>query len=69
MRQCISDPAYEGLTVEQLVVLEPKGDHQYGKYTFAFIADRATFTSPEHPVLVVDLYEEPGRTFRLASVM
>jgi len=60
----ISDPAYDGLTVEQLVALEPKGD-QCGKHTFAFIADRTTFSSLERPVLVVDLHDEPGRTFRV----
>ena len=58
---CISDPTYDGLTVEQLVILAPKG----GDYTFAFLADRVTLTNPELPVLVVDLYDEPGRTFRV----
>ena len=60
---CISDPAYDGLTVEQLVKLAPKGgDHNY---VFAFMADRTALTEPERPVLVVDLYDEPGRTFRV----
>ena len=58
---CVSDPAYGGLTAEQLVALAPKGDDR----SFAFIADRTTFTDPERPVLVVDLYDEPGRTFRV----
>jgi hypothetical protein len=58
---CISDPAYGGLTIEQLVDLSLTG----GDRNFAFIADRATFTNPERPVLVVDLYDEPGRTFRV----
>jgi hypothetical protein len=30
-----------------------------------FISDQITFTSSEQPVLVVDLSEEPGRTFRV----
>jgi maltoporin len=34
-------------------------------HSFAFIADQTTFTNPERLVLVVDLYEEPGRTFRV----
>ena len=59
---CISDPRYDGLTVEQLVTLAPKG----GDHTFAFVADRIALTSPEQPVLVVDLYDEPGRTFRIS---
>ena len=58
---CISDPAYDGLTVEQLLALAPKG----GDHTFAFLADRVALTNPERPVLVVDLYDEPGRTFRV----
>ncbi|HMC88973.1 MAG TPA: hypothetical protein VKI17_05475 [Gemmataceae bacterium] len=58
---CISDPVYDGLTVEQLVALAPKG----GDHTFAFIVDRIALTNPERPVLVVDLYDEPGRTFRV----
>jgi hypothetical protein len=62
--ECISDPAYDGLTVEQLIVLAPKDD-QCGQHTFAFIADRTTFASPERPILVVDLYDKPGRTFRV----
>ena len=58
---CISDPVYDGLTVEQLVKLVPKG----GDRAFAFVADRIALTEPEQPILVVDLYDEPGRTFRV----
>lgn len=58
---CINDLAYDGLTVEQLVSLSPKD----GRRTFAFIADRTTFTNPERPILVADLYDRPGRTFRV----
>lgn len=59
--ECINDPAYLGLAVEQLVALAPKGDY----YTFAFLADHITLADSERPVLVVDLYDEPGRTFRV----
>jgi hypothetical protein len=58
---CLSDPAYDGLTVEQLVALAPKG----GDRSFAFLVDRLALTDPERPVLVVDLYDQPGRTFRV----
>jgi hypothetical protein len=61
---CISDQTYDGLTVPQLVALAPQGD-QSGRQTFAFIADQRTFSDPERPVLVVDLYDRPGRTFRV----
>ena len=57
----VSDPAYDGLTVEQLVVLAPKG----GEHTFAFVVDQVALTDRERPVLVVDLSDEPGRTFRV----
>jgi hypothetical protein len=29
-----------------------------------FVADRTTMTHPEHPLLVVDLRDRPGRVFR-----
>ena len=57
---CLSDPEYDGLTAEQLATLIPRGSP-----TFAFIVDRVALTHPEHPILVVDLFHEPGRTFRV----
>ncbi len=57
---CISDPAYDGLTVEQLLTLSASDDR-----SFAFIADQTTFATAERPILVVDLYDEPGRNFRV----
>jgi hypothetical protein len=58
---CVSDPEYDGLTVEQLVALgQDDKDCMY-----AFVVDRRTMTDPEMPVLVVDLNHEPGRTFRV----
>jgi hypothetical protein len=59
----ISDSAYDGLTVQQLLQLLPKGaDHNQ---SIAFLADQRALTDPERPVLVVDLYDSPGRTFRV----
>lgn len=57
---CVSDASYEGLTADQLVE-RARG----GTRTFAFLVDRKTLTHAEHPVLVVDLYDRPGRTFRV----
>jgi hypothetical protein len=34
-------------------------------HTFVFVADGAAVSEPEHPILVLDLAEEPGRTFRV----
>jgi hypothetical protein len=56
---CVSNRDYDGLTVEQLISLAPEG------MTFLFIADRIALNDPEHPILVVDLHGEPGRTFRV----
>ncbi|MFO1044317.1 MAG: hypothetical protein U0941_21235 [Planctomycetaceae bacterium] len=59
----ISNSIYNELTVEQLVKLAPKGgDHNQ---IIAFVADRFAFSNTELPVLVVDLYHEPGRSFRV----
>lgn len=58
---CISDPAFDGLTVAQLVASSPKG----GDRRFAFIADRTTLTDADRPIIVVDLDDDPGRTFRV----
>lgn len=56
--ECISDRAFERVTPEQLAAIET--DH-----TFVFLVDSTTITHSEHPILVVDLFEEPGRTFRV----
>jgi Domain of unknown function (DUF6924) len=56
---CVSDPRYDGLTVEQLTALAPQGPPY-----FMFVADQIAHTHPEHPLLVVDLNREPGRAFR-----
>jgi hypothetical protein len=57
----VSDPAYAGATVEQLVACAAEGPRR----SFFFIVDRLTMSDAEHPVLVVDLYDAPGRTFRV----
>ncbi|MBB4634277.1 DUF6924 domain-containing protein [Longimicrobium terrae] len=57
----ISDPGYDGLTPEQLRPFAPAGSG----INYLFIVDQITITHPEHPVLVLDLSAEPGRTFRV----
>lgn len=59
--EIVSDPKYEGLTAEQLPALVPQGSN----HSFVFLVDRLALSHPERPVLVVDLYENPGRTFRV----
>lgn len=58
---CLNDPQYEGLGVEQLLALDPQASQHY----FIFLADQTTFNHPEHPIMVVDLSDQPGRTFRV----
>ena len=57
----VSDPAFSGVGVEELPALI----HQSTNHTFLFVVDRMALAHPEHPILVMDLYEEAGRTFRV----
>jgi len=57
----VSDLEYTGVGPEQLTSIL---SNDYA-FTFAFIIDAATISSPEHPILVIDLHDEPGRTFRV----
>ena len=57
----VDDRKYQGLTVEQLLLLLPAE----WEWSFAFLIDEASISDDEHSVLVVDLSTEPGRTFRV----
>src|SRR5690349_17165872 len=58
---CVSDRAFEGVTASEVAELvRPDSRH-----TFLFLVDHDTLADPEHPVLVVDLYTDPGRSFRV----
>jgi hypothetical protein len=57
----VDDATYRGVTKEQLLGLVPGGDQ---RPFFFMIVDEVTVRSPEHPILVVDLWREPGREFR-----
>lgn len=56
----VDDPAYENLTVQTLIEAESSPSH-------VFLADAVTMGSEDHPLLAVDLYDEPGRTFRVRA--
>jgi len=59
--EVIDDPAYAGLLPDDLIAPGfARNDH-----TYVFLVDSVAMTDPEHPVLVVDLWEDPGRTFRV----
>ncbi|HWY29181.1 MAG TPA: hypothetical protein VNX46_00415 [Candidatus Acidoferrum sp.] len=57
----VSDPEYDGLTAELL----PSVLSEDSERMFAFIIDQDALSRPDHPILVVDLFDEPGRTFRV----
>ena len=57
----IDDPDYQGVTPEQLPALIPHGS----RHSFIFVVDRVALADPEHPIVVVDLDLEPGRSFRV----
>jgi hypothetical protein len=58
---CVSDREYEGVTIDEIVAAEGEDS----PHTYLFVVDRAALASPATAVLVVDLFDEPGRTFRV----
>lgn len=56
----LDDVQYEGIGVTRLLALIPE---EYA-HSFILIVDGITISYPEHPLLVVDLYDQPGRSFR-----
>ena len=59
--ECISDSSLAGLTPQKAASVLPAGSRR----PFVFLVDSRTIADPEHPVLVVDLVDEPGRFFRV----
>jgi hypothetical protein len=57
----VSDPDLAGLDIVELTSLGQSGPYR----SFMFVVDGVTANDPEHPVLVLDLTDEPGRTFRV----
>jgi hypothetical protein len=55
------DRAFAGLTPAQLIEHLPNGH----KHRVLFVVDAVTVRHPEHPLVAVDLRDEPGREFRL----
>ena len=56
----LDDVEYANLTREQVLGLVPKNyDH-----SFIVIVDQTAISHPDHPLLVVDLYEGSGNEFR-----
>lgn len=57
----VEDPELDGNSVAELMAIVDRGDYQ----SFFFVADQEAIRGPEHTVLVVDLADQRGRTFRV----
>lgn len=57
----VDDPDFAGVDSEE--VTESLLDDS--ERSFAFIIDHVALSRAEHPILVVDALDEPGRTFRV----
>ncbi|MFI1488707.1 DUF6924 domain-containing protein [Streptomyces sp. NPDC020747] len=57
----VTEPSHQDLSVHELMALVPEGS----RYPVLVIADRVTFSSTERSLLLIDVLEEPGRTFRV----
>jgi len=62
----VNDPAFADVTIEALVERDASAADD-DKVLYLFLADATTMTDDEHPLLAVDLDEEPGRTFRVPT--
>lgn len=51
---------YANITKDQLLELIPKNYNQ----SFIILVDKLAISNPEHPLLIIDLYERSGREFR-----
>jgi hypothetical protein len=58
--ECVDDAAYDRVTTEQILEHVPEGY----PHAFMFVVDQTTISQPDHPLLILDLIEEPGREFR-----
>jgi hypothetical protein len=58
--ECLDDKEFADLPKDQLLKRLPEGY----PHTFLIVVDRQAITHPEHPLLVLDVFEDPGREFR-----
>jgi hypothetical protein len=56
----VDEAGYAALTKAQLLALIP--DHY--THSFIIIADQIAISRPDHPLLIIDLYERSGQEFR-----
>ncbi|MEU7059632.1 hypothetical protein [Streptomyces sp. NPDC046197] len=61
---CASDPRFAEVSVQALIE-EDGAAQDDAKALQVFLADATTMADPWHRLLAVDLYDQPGRTFRV----
>jgi len=57
----VSDPDFDGLSIDTLISLGRRDPNR----SFMFVVDRISLTDAEHPILVLDLADEPEPSFRV----
>ena len=60
----VDDRVFEGLEVSALMAMRAETAESP---TFILLADQVAMSSDEHPLLVVDLFDQPGRWFRVIA--
>ncbi|WP_353940933.1 hypothetical protein ABII15_04350 [Streptomyces sp. HUAS MG91] len=61
-----SEGRFDGVEIRALVA-EDAAAGADERIHYTFLADAATMTDPERPLVAVDLSDEPGRTFRVPA--
>ncbi|MER7954096.1 hypothetical protein [Streptomyces sp. NPDC096030] len=62
----VSELRFAGVEVRTLLDQEAAADED-DRIGDVFLADATTMNDPDHPLLAVDLSDEPGRTFRVPA--
>ncbi|GGR04376.1 DUF6924 domain-containing protein [Streptomyces aurantiogriseus] len=60
----VSDPRFAGVGIPELLHEDNAADEDE-QLTHLFLADATALADPQHRLLALDLYDEPGRTFRV----
>lgn len=58
--QFLDEPQYANITKDQLLKLIPPNYN----HSFIIVADQTAISQPDHPLLIIDLYERSGNEFR-----
>jgi hypothetical protein len=59
----LEDVEYTGITKDQLLGLIPR-NYNHNFHSLMVLIDQAAISHPDHPLLIVDLYEGFGQEFR-----